>query len=206
VTSTSPRTLLGLLKHFTFARACQDCSHFLILGVAARVDIHLASFRQITTHNASTLIFIIMILLKNTFCCQTRGLYKHPPELVNTYLITRNSPAIVAPLRRGRKRHPFSRLGPLTRWLVDLFHAHRLGFFLISHLPSLCTLYKYMNFWSSPEQTIEHDIGPTKRFSADAFATYVALSRSQGWETIKLLRDFDDKSSWSILHNTFKLV
>jgi hypothetical protein len=45
-------------------------------------------------------------------------------------------------------------------------------------------------------QTIENvivDIGPTKRFSVDAFAAYVALSRSRGRETIRLLRDFDDK-------------
>jgi len=45
-------------------------------------------------------------------------------------------------------------------------------------------------------QTIENvivDIGPTKRFSVDAFAAYVTLSRSQGQETIRLLRDFDDK-------------
>lgn len=48
----------------------------------------------------------------------------------------------------------------------------------------------------SQGQTIEHvivDIGPTKRFSVDAFAAYVALSRSRGRETIRLLRDFDDK-------------
>ena len=45
-------------------------------------------------------------------------------------------------------------------------------------------------------QTIENvivDIGPTKRFSVDAFAAYVALSRSRGRESIRLLRDFDDK-------------
>jgi ATP-dependent exoDNAse (exonuclease V) alpha subunit len=45
-------------------------------------------------------------------------------------------------------------------------------------------------------QTIENvivDIGPTKRFSVDAFAAYMALSQSWGRETIRLLRDFDDK-------------
>jgi ATP-dependent exoDNAse (exonuclease V) alpha subunit len=44
-------------------------------------------------------------------------------------------------------------------------------------------------------QTIEHvvvDIGPTKRFSVNAFAAYVALSRSRGRNSIRLLRDFDD--------------
>ena len=35
------------------------------------------------------------------------------------------------------------------------------------------------------------DIGPTKRFPVDPFAAYVALSRSRGWQTIRLLRDFD---------------
>ena len=37
------------------------------------------------------------------------------------------------------------------------------------------------------------DIGPTKKFSVDAFAAYVALSQSRGQETIRLLGDFDDK-------------
>lgn len=37
------------------------------------------------------------------------------------------------------------------------------------------------------------DIGATKRFPVDAFAAYVALSRSRGRETIRLLRDFDNK-------------
>ena len=27
----------------------------------------------------------------------------------------------------------------------------------------------------------------------DAFAAYIALSRSRSWESIRLLRDFDDK-------------
>jgi len=45
-------------------------------------------------------------------------------------------------------------------------------------------------------QMIEHiivDIGPTQRFSVDAFAAYVALSQSWGRATIRLLRDFDNK-------------
>ena len=43
-------------------------------------------------------------------------------------------------------------------------------------------------------QTIENvNIRPTKRFSVDAFAAYIALSRSRGRESIRLLRDFDDK-------------
>jgi len=45
-------------------------------------------------------------------------------------------------------------------------------------------------------QTIENvivDNGLTQRFSVDTFAAYIALSQSQGWETIRLLRDFDDK-------------
>ena len=45
-------------------------------------------------------------------------------------------------------------------------------------------------------QMIEHvifDIELTQRFSVDVFAAYVALLRSQGRVTIRLLRDFDDK-------------
>ena len=45
-------------------------------------------------------------------------------------------------------------------------------------------------------QTIENiivDIGPSKQFSVDAFAAYVAFSRSRSRESIRLLRDFDDK-------------
>jgi ATP-dependent exoDNAse (exonuclease V) alpha subunit len=56
----------------------------------------------------------------------------------------------------------------------------------------------------SQGQTIEYtivDISPTQRFLVDAFA-YVALSRSRGRETIKLLRDFDDRN---ILQNTSRL-
>ena len=36
------------------------------------------------------------------------------------------------------------------------------------------------------------DTGFLKRFPVNQFATYVALSRSRGRETIRLLRDFDD--------------
>jgi hypothetical protein len=45
-------------------------------------------------------------------------------------------------------------------------------------------------------QMIEHvmvDISPTKRFSVDTFAVYLALSQSTRVRTsIRLLRDFDD--------------
>jgi len=36
------------------------------------------------------------------------------------------------------------------------------------------------------------EISPTKRFSVDAFAAYMALSQSRGRTSIRLLRDFDD--------------
>jgi ATP-dependent exoDNAse (exonuclease V) alpha subunit len=45
-------------------------------------------------------------------------------------------------------------------------------------------------------QTIENvivDIGTTKRFPVDPFVAYVALSRSRGRNSIRLLRDFDNK-------------
>ena len=45
-------------------------------------------------------------------------------------------------------------------------------------------------------QTIENvivDIRPTKWFSVDASGAYIALSRSHGQESIRLLRDFYDK-------------
>jgi hypothetical protein len=44
-------------------------------------------------------------------------------------------------------------------------------------------------------QTIEHalvDIGKTTCFGLSPFNAYVALSRSRGRETIRILRDFDD--------------
>jgi ATP-dependent exoDNAse (exonuclease V) alpha subunit len=37
------------------------------------------------------------------------------------------------------------------------------------------------------------DIAPTPQFTITPFAAYVALSRSRGRQTIRLLRDFDDK-------------
>lgn len=45
-------------------------------------------------------------------------------------------------------------------------------------------------------QMLEHtvvDIGPTKRFPVDPFTAYVALSRSRGRHSIRLLRDFDPR-------------
>jgi len=45
-------------------------------------------------------------------------------------------------------------------------------------------------------QTIEYvivDIGPTKRFPVDPFTAYVALSRSRGRKSIRLLQDFDKR-------------
>jgi hypothetical protein len=36
------------------------------------------------------------------------------------------------------------------------------------------------------------DIGTTKKFPVTPFAAYVALSRSRGRETVRLLHDFDD--------------
>jgi ATP-dependent exoDNAse (exonuclease V) alpha subunit len=44
-------------------------------------------------------------------------------------------------------------------------------------------------------QTLEHvivDIGTTVKFPVNPFAAYVALSRSHGRDTIRLLRDFDE--------------
>jgi hypothetical protein len=44
-------------------------------------------------------------------------------------------------------------------------------------------------------QTIEYvivDIAPTPTFSLSPFNAYVALSRSRGRSTIRLLRDFND--------------
>jgi hypothetical protein len=37
------------------------------------------------------------------------------------------------------------------------------------------------------------DIAPTPQFAVTPFMAYVALSRSRGRQTIRLLRDFDDK-------------
>jgi hypothetical protein len=45
-----------------------------------------------------------------------------------------------------------------------------------------------MNFWTSPKQTIEHitvDIGPTERFSVDAFAICMVLSKKSRVMTAK---------------------
>ena len=44
-------------------------------------------------------------------------------------------------------------------------------------------------------QTLEHvliDIGTTKKFPVTPFSAYVALSRSRGRDSVRLLRDFDD--------------
>ena len=38
----------------------------------------------------------------------------------------------------------------------------------------------------------ELDIGTTKKFPVTPFSTYVALSRSRGRDSVRLLRDFDD--------------
>lgn len=48
----------------------------------------------------------------------------------------------------------------------------------------------------SQGQTLEHvlvDIGKLSRFPVNAFAGYVALSRSRGRHMIRLLRDFDER-------------
>jgi hypothetical protein len=37
------------------------------------------------------------------------------------------------------------------------------------------------------------DIAPTPQFNVTPFTAYVGLSRSRGRDTIRLLRDFDDK-------------
>lgn len=55
--------------------------------------------------------------------------------------------------------------------------------------------YAFTDF-KSQGQTIEQvivDLGKTSSFALDPFHAYVALSRSRGRETIRLLRDFDDK-------------
>jgi hypothetical protein len=59
----------------------------------------------------------------------------------------------------------------------------------------LCAAYAFTDH-KSQGQTIEYvivDIGPTKKFPVDPFAAYVALSRSRGRHSIRLLRDFDDR-------------
>jgi hypothetical protein len=58
----------------------------------------------------------------------------------------------------------------------------------------LCGAYAFTDH-KSQGQTIEYvivDIGPTRKFPVDPFAAYVALSRSRGRHSIRLLRDFDD--------------
>jgi len=58
----------------------------------------------------------------------------------------------------------------------------------------LCAAYTFTDH-KAQGQTIEYvivDIGPTKKFPVDPFTAYVALSRSRGRDTIRLLRDFDD--------------
>jgi len=58
----------------------------------------------------------------------------------------------------------------------------------------VCVAYAFTDH-KSQGQTIETvivDIGPTKKFPVNPFAAYVALSRSRGRDTIRLLRDFDD--------------
>jgi len=59
----------------------------------------------------------------------------------------------------------------------------------------LCTTYAFMDH-KAQGQTIKCiivNIGPTKRFPVDPFATYVAMSHSRGHNTIRLLRDFDKR-------------
>jgi len=49
--------------------------------------------------------------------------------------------------------------------------------------------------YKSQAQTIDHlivDIGKTTSFSLNPFNAYIALSRSHGWSSIRLLRDFEN--------------
>jgi ATP-dependent exoDNAse (exonuclease V) alpha subunit len=58
----------------------------------------------------------------------------------------------------------------------------------------LCAAYAFTDH-KSQGQTIGYvivDISPTKKFPVTPFAAYVALSRSRGRSSIRLLRDFDD--------------
>lgn len=60
---------------------------------------------------------------------------------------------------------------------------------------ALTPAYAFTDF-KSQGQTIERvivDLGKTSSFALDPFHAYVALSRSRGRETIRLLRDFDHK-------------
>jgi len=59
----------------------------------------------------------------------------------------------------------------------------------------LCAVYTFTDH-KVQGQMIKYvivDIGPTKRFPVDPFTTYVALSRSRGRQSIRLLRDFDER-------------
>jgi hypothetical protein len=59
---------------------------------------------------------------------------------------------------------------------------------------ALTPAYAFTDF-KSQGQTIDHvlvDLGKTVQFSLSPFNAYVALSRSQGRDTIRLLRDFEN--------------
>ena len=58
----------------------------------------------------------------------------------------------------------------------------------------ICAGYAFANH-KAQGQTLEHvliDIGTTKKFPVTPFSAYVALSRSRGRDSVRLLRDFDD--------------
>ena len=58
----------------------------------------------------------------------------------------------------------------------------------------ICAAYAFTDH-KAQGQTLENvmvDIGTTKKFPVTSFSAYVALSRSRGRDTIRLLRDFDE--------------
>jgi hypothetical protein len=97
--------------------------------------------------------------------------------------------------------HTFRCLPNLSEGLIPIFPSEttfqvgsRPGISVRRRQLAITAAYAYMDF-KSQGQTIEYvivDIAPTPTFKLSPFNAYVALSRSRGRSTIRLLWDFDD--------------
>ena len=97
--------------------------------------------------------------------------------------------------------HSFSCIPGLSEGLIPIFPSETT--FRVGTSPgvsirrrqfAITPAYAYTDF-KSQGQTIENvivDIAPTPSFKLSPFNAYVALSRSSGQSSIRLLRDFDD--------------
>jgi hypothetical protein len=159
---------------------------YLSLGMKVMVTCNIATTVNLANGSRGTIVDIILDPRESQLVTTNNTVHlRFPPALVVLQLDFTEFP-IVPGLRQGE-----APLFPITK----KFKIGKPSVSVQRRQLALTPAYAFTDF-KSQGQTINHvivDLGKTVQFSLSPFNAYVALSRSKGRDTIRLLRDFEDK-------------